>query len=81
MKKKEFNHRLSLRKNVISNLQSNTLQGGTDGVIRTVTYVIVTTVKITIEVYTKPEVCPEDSTRCTTIPPSCVETACICTPN
>ncbi|WP_420572560.1 hypothetical protein [Kordia sp.] len=79
MKKKEFNSRLYLRKNVISNLQKNRLSGGTDGAVRTATYVIVTTIKITIDVYTKQrEHCTDGSTKCTTIPPSCVETACFC---
>ncbi len=81
MKKKEFHSKLNLGKSKISNLQQNNLQGGTDGIIQTVTYVIVRTVKITIDIYTTPEVCDEGSTRCTTIPPSCVETACICPPN
>ena len=78
MKKKEFHSRLKLGKKVISNLQQNSIQGGTDSVVRTVTYVIVKTVKITIELFTKPEVCDQNSTRCTSIPPSCVKTACDC---
>jgi len=81
MKKKEFRSKLTLRKNKISNLQQSSLQGGTDGIVRTATYVIVNTIKITIELFTKPEVCDEGSTRCTSIPPSCVETACFCTDN
>jgi len=81
MKKKEFHSRLNLGKHKISNLQQNSLQGGTDAVVETVTYVIVRTVKITIDIYSKPEICNEGSTRCTSIPPSCVETACFCPPN
>lgn len=73
MKKKEFNSRLKLRKNVISNLQSNSLHGGTDTIAYPVTYIIITTVKIATELYTKkPRMCPPDnSERCTTIPPTC----------
>ena len=85
MKKKEFNSRLNLHKNVISNLQKTSIQGGTDSIIRTATYVIINTIKIATELFTKPEVCPGETREgcplshdCTTFPPSCVNTACNC---
>lgn len=85
MKKKEFNSKLNLNKNIISSLQKNSIRGGTDSVVHATTYVIVNTIKITIELFTKPEVCPQEtdygcplSHDCTTNPPSCVRTACIC---
>jgi hypothetical protein len=82
MKKKEFNNRLNLGKRVISKLQQNNLQGGTDAVV----YVIITTVKIATEYVTNPRICvtdvtrdcpdpePVDTTQVTTIPPTCMET-------
>jgi hypothetical protein len=80
MKKKEFNSRLNLGKNVISNLQQNSIQGGTDS-IATATYIIVNTIRVLTENITKvrdtcPDPTPIDPTKITTFPPSCVETAC-----
>jgi hypothetical protein len=86
MKKKEFNNRLNLGKKVISNLQQNRLHGGTDS-IATVTYVIITTIKIATEYITNPRICvgditketcpdpqPVDTTQVTTFPPTCMDT-------
>jgi hypothetical protein len=82
MKKKELNSRLNLGKRVISKLQQNGLQGGTDAL----TYVIITTVKVATIYVTNPRVCgtdatkdcpdpePIDTTQVTTIPPTCMET-------
>lgn len=85
MKKKDFNSKLNLNKHIISSLQKSSIQGGTDTIVHATTYIIVNTIKITIEHFTKPRVCPqatEDgcplSHDCTTNPPSCVRTACIC---
>lgn len=65
MKKREIKNNLKLRKRVISNLQVQRTQGGTDA-IGTTTYIIVTTVKILTEHLTKPEICRSvDATECT----------------
>lgn len=74
MKKKEFNTKLSLGKKVISNLQQNHLYGGTDAASDPI---IITTIKLTDKVictegYTKDR-CPVDTTRVTTIPPTCMD--------
>lgn len=74
MKKKEFNNRLSLGKKVISNLQRYRLQGGTDV---TSDPIQITTIKWTDKRIctggdTKEE-CPVDTTRITTIPPTCMD--------
>lgn len=71
MKKKVVTSKLRFTKNVISNLQSKNLRGGTDVIVYGVTYVIVNTIKITRDIYTTPEVCDGNSERCTTIPPTC----------
>lgn len=83
MKKREFNSRLHLGKNIISKLQTDTLRGGTDSIVQATTYVIVNTIKITIEHFTKPGICPVETREgcplshdCGTNPPSCVRTAC-----
>ncbi|WP_046757396.1 class I lanthipeptide [Kordia jejudonensis] len=65
MKKRDFSNNLKLRKQVISNLQEQHIQGGTDSV-GTTTYVIITTVKILTEYVTDPRICrTTDATECT----------------
>lgn len=64
MKKKEFNNSLRLGKKVISNLQQNSIQGGTDA-ITTTTYIIVTTIKILTEHITDPRICLSTTPDCT----------------
>jgi hypothetical protein len=64
MKKKEFNNSLNLRKKVISNLQQNSIQGGTDS-IATVTYIIVNTIRVLTEHITDPRICRSVNTECT----------------
>jgi len=59
MKKKEFNNNLKLGKKVISNLQQNNLQGGTNP-IAVGTYIIINTVKILTEHITR-RICPTDT--------------------
>jgi hypothetical protein len=85
MKKKDFNSKLDFNKNIISSLQKSSLHGGTDTIVYATTYVIVNTIKITTEHFTKPTVCPDETKNgcplshdCTTNPPSCVRTACFC---
>ena len=70
MKKREFTSRLHLRKKVISNLQQNRLQGGTDPIqIDTIKW---TDERICTGNETK-DPCPVDPTRITTIPPTCMD--------
>ena len=66
MKKREFNN-LKLRKRVISNLQQQHIQGGTDA-ITSATYIIITTIKILTEHVTTPRVCTTSITCPTPIP-------------
>jgi hypothetical protein len=67
MKKKEFNNSLNLRKKVISNLQQNSIQGGTD-TITSATYIIVKTIKVLTEHITDPRICLS-SAACTLTTP------------
>ncbi len=74
MKKKEFNNSLHLGKKVISNLQQNRLQGGTDD---TSDPIKVTTIVLTdwrICTGDETEYCPIDTTQVTTFPPTCMDT-------
>jgi hypothetical protein len=62
MKKKNLHSKLNLKKHKISNLQQHSLQGGTDSI----TYVIITTIKIFTELVTDPRICrSEEPTDCT----------------
>ncbi|WP_046757397.1 hypothetical protein [Kordia jejudonensis] len=74
MKKKDFTHRLNLGKKVISNLQQRTLFGGTDAVSDPIQ---ITTIKWTDKRICTggdtEDVCPIDTTRVTTIPPTCMD--------
>ncbi|MEM6685115.1 MAG: hypothetical protein AAF617_04905 [Bacteroidota bacterium] len=87
MKKRTFKNRLQLRKYTISELQQRTLQGGTDPL--GLGFVIITSIRVATSLVTNPRVCesdqisktcpdpePVDPTQITTIPPSCVRTAC-----
>jgi hypothetical protein len=56
MKKKQFNSKLNLKKHKVSNLQQHNVQGGGD-TTATITYAIITTVKIYTEWVTTPRVC------------------------
>jgi len=56
MKKKQFHSKLNLNKHKISNLQENSVQGGGD-TTATITYVIITTVKVFTEHVTGPRMC------------------------
>lgn len=69
MKKKEFHGKLNLRRKTISNLQQNTIQGGTD-------IIIILTGNNTKVRDACQDPIPIDPTKITTFPPSCVETAC-----
>jgi len=74
MKKKEFNNKLSLGKKVISNLQQNRLYGGTDAASDPI---VITTIKWTDPSICRggntEEECPVDTTKITTIPPTCMD--------
>jgi len=65
MKKKSLHSKLNLKKHRVSNLQQNSIQGGTDS-IATGTYIIITTIKILTEHITDPRICRSvDATECT----------------
>ena len=64
MKKKDFKQKLQLRKRVISNLDSNKIQGGTDPIVYPITVTIDIAIRLTTFV-TKPEVCETLGDVCT----------------
>jgi hypothetical protein len=62
MKKKQFHSKLNLKKHKISNLQENSVQGGTDS-IATATYIIINTIKVLTEHITR-RICPTHHAPC-----------------
>jgi len=58
----QFHSKLNLNKHKISNLQENSIQGGTDS-IATATYIIINTIKVLTEQITK-RICPTDHSQC-----------------
>jgi hypothetical protein len=64
MKKKDFKQKLQLRKRIISNLDSNKVQGGTNKT----TYPVIVTIRLTAQLttfMTKPQVCETHGDVCT----------------
>ncbi|WP_298424791.1 hypothetical protein [uncultured Kordia sp.] len=80
MKKKDFNSRLNLNKNVISSLQKNSITGGTATIVPATTFIVVKTIKITIEHFTRPGLCVTEITNetCPDTENSICKTDCNC---